>query len=326
VGFRDDSARAAIAAAFAAGGCNVLTGLNQFDPCANCPGRGETKGVAEAGVRDSPGPESSSETESGPAGDADPLRQDDAMPAESGGDAAGGATDGAGLDGDGARETDASDASDGGEITSGLVAFYMFDETSGTSAADSSGNNHTATLVGGATFGAGLQNNAVTLSGNSQYVSLPAGIVSGLSSFSITAWVKLASSPAWNRIFDFGNDTTTYMFFTPNDSSTMRFSITTAGATMEQQINTTSLPTGTWQHVAVTLAGGVGSVYVQGAEVAQNTAFTLSPSSLGSTTHNWLGRSEFAVDPYLNGQLDNVRIYSRALSAGEVQALYAGHL
>ena len=156
----------------------------------------------------------------------------------------------------------------------------------------------------------------MTLSGNSQYVSLPTGIVSGLSSFSITAWVKLASSPTWNRIFDLGNDTTTYMFLTPNDSSTMRFSITTAGATMEQQINATSLPTGSWQHVAVTLAGGVGSVYVQGAEVAQNTAVTLSPSSLGSTTRNWLGRSEFSVDPYLNGQLDNVRIYSRALTAG----------
>jgi hypothetical protein len=248
------------------------------------------------------------------------------MPAESGGDGTGGAIDAAGPNLDGARETDASDASDASSITSGLVAFYMFDETSGTSAADSSGNNHTATLLGGATFGAGLQNNAVTLSGNSQYVSLPTGIVSGLASFSITAWVKLASSPAWNRIFDLGNDTTTYMFLTANDSSTMRFSITTAGATMEQQINATSLPTGTWQHVAVTLAGGVGSLYVQGAEVAQNTAVTLSPNNLGSTTRNWLGRSEFSVDPYFNGQLDNVRIYSRGLSAAEVQTLYAGHL
>jgi hypothetical protein len=133
-------------------------------------------------------------------------------------------------------------------------------------------------------------------------------------------------SPQWNRIFDFGNDTTTYMFLTPNSGSTSRFSITTGGATMEEQINTTSLPTGTWEHVALTLSGGMGVLYVQGAQVAQNTTFTLNPSSLGNTMHNWLGRSQFAVDPYLNGQIDNVRIYSRALSAGEVQALYAGHL
>jgi len=326
VGFREYSARAAIAAAFAAGGCNALTGLDQFEPCSDCQGSGETKGVTEAGVKDAPGTESSSETESGSAEDGGRLPQGDAMPADDASDGSGGATDGARPDGDGAPATDASDASDGGDITSGLVAFYKFDETSGTSAADSSGNNHTATLAGGATFGAGLQNNAVTLSGNSQYVSLPAGIVSGLSSFSITAWVKLASSPTWNRIFDFGNDTTTYMFLTPNSGSTLRFSITTAGSTMEQQLNATSLPTGSWQHVAVTLAGGVGSLYVQGAEVAQSSTITLSASSLGSTTRNWLGRSEFPVDPYSNGQLDNVRIYSRALSAGEVQTLYSGHL
>jgi hypothetical protein len=42
--------------------------------------------------------------------------------------------------------------------------------------------------------------------------------------------------------------------------------------------------------------------------------------------HDWFGRSEFPGDPYLDGQLDNVRIYSRALTAGEVQALYNGHL
>jgi hypothetical protein len=52
----------------------------------------------------------------------------------------------------------------------------------------------------------------------------------------------------------------------------------------------------------------------------------VSPSILGNTTRNWLGRWEEAVDPYLNGQFDNVRIYRRALTAAEVQALYAGQL
>ena len=315
-------ARAIIAIAFAAGGCDALSGLNQFKECTDCQDSGATKVVVEAGSKDPPGTEASSETDGGGADDAAGGGQD-SMPAEGGGDGDTGATDATATDGDSAPEIDASDA---GDLGSGLVAFYKFDETSGTSAADSSGNNHTATLAGGATFGAGLQNNAVTLSGSNEYVSLPTGIVSGLPSFSVTAWVKLAASPTWNRIFDFGTDTTTYMFLTPNSGSTLRFSITTGGFNGEQQINATSLPTGSWQHVAVTLSGAVGTLYVQGAQVAQSTTLTLSPSSLGSTTHNWLGRSQYSVDPYLDGQLDNVRIYSRALSAGEVQALFAGHL
>jgi Concanavalin A-like lectin/glucanases superfamily len=220
----------------------------------------------------------------------------------------------------------AIDANDGGDLESGLVAFYRFDETSGTTAADSSGNNRTATLVGGASFSSGLQNNAVTLNGGNEYVSLPNGIVSGLTSFSICAWVNLSSAPMWSRIFDFGTGTTTYMFLTPNSGAGTRFSITTGGNGQEQQLNATALATGSWQHVAVTLAANTGTLYVNGAEVAQNTSMTLNPASLGTTTQNWLGRSEFASDPYLNGQLDNFRIYDRALSAADVHTLYADHL
>jgi hypothetical protein len=42
--------------------------------------------------------------------------------------------------------------------------------------------------------------------------------------------------------------------------------------------------------------------------------------------HDCFGRSGVSGDPYLDGQLDNVRIYSRALTAGEVQALFNGYL
>jgi Concanavalin A-like lectin/glucanases superfamily len=239
------------------------------------------------------------------------------------------ATDSGGADaadGGGADAPGPDAATDAGSLATGLVAFYRFDETSGTSAADSSGNAHTATLVGGASFAAGLQNDAVTMNGSGQYVSLPAGIVSGLSAFTISAWVNLTSAPTWSRIFDFGTGTAAYMFLTPSSGTTLRFSITSGGLSQEQQLNAPVLATRSWQHVAVTLAANTGTLYVDGTAVAQNTNMTTTPSALGATTQNWLGRSEYAADPYLNGQIDNFRIYSRALSAGEVQALNAGHL
>jgi hypothetical protein len=45
------------------------------------------------------------------------------------------------------------------------------------------------------------------------------------------------------------------------------------------------------------------------------------PSALGSTTQNWIGRSQYAGDPYLSAAVDGFRIYSRALSASEVSQL-----
>ncbi len=206
----------------------------------------------------------------------------------------------------------------------GLVVWYKFDETSGTTAYDSSGNGRNATLVNGPTWVAGRSGNAVNLDGSNDYVSLPAGMVSGLSDFTIATWVRLDTTGSWRRVFDFGTGTTVNMFLTPQSSAgTVRFAITTGGASAEQRINgTAALPTGSWVHVAVTKAGNVGTLYVNGTAVGTNSNMTLSPSSLGNTTQNWLGRSQYSADAYLDGQLDDFRIYNRALSAAEISSLY----
>jgi hypothetical protein len=44
----------------------------------------------------------------------------------------------------------------------------------------------------------------------------------------------------------------------------------------------------------------------------------LTPSSLGVTTNNWLGRSQYGWDPYLGAQLDDFRIYDKAMSPQEL--------
>jgi hypothetical protein len=198
---------------------------------------------------------------------------------------------------------------------------YSLSETSGTTVADSvGGSSWNGSLPNSGTFSSGQLTIAAA---SQQYVSLPGSIVSTLTNFTIEVWVKLNTTANWTRIFDFGNSATSYMFLTPQNGSTtrLRFAISTNGPGSEQQITGPSaLSSGVWNHIAVTLNGNTGILYVNGTAVATNNAMTLKPSTLGGTANNYLGRSQFGADPYLNGVLDEFRIYNVALSPNEIAA------
>ena len=204
------------------------------------------------------------------------------------------------------------------------IAQLKFNETSGTTAADATGSGWNGTLVNGPLWAAGKIDNAVDLDGTNDYVSLPAGVVASSTTSTIAAWVNLDAVSNWTRIFDFGSGTSTYMFLTPkNGSSKIRFAIKNNGSNEQAIDGSSALATGGWHHVAVTLNGATGTLYVDGAQVGQNTAMTLKPSDMGSTTQNWIGRSRFSSDPYLDGRVDDFRVYNKALSASEVVTLAA---
>ncbi|MFC0772142.1 LamG-like jellyroll fold domain-containing protein [Terrimonas alba] len=197
--------------------------------------------------------------------------------------------------------------------------YYKFNDSTGTKAIDSWGARHGA-LTGGASWTDGLQGKAVKLNG-SGYVTLPTALMSSVNDFTIATWAKVDASATWARIFDFGSGTTNYMFLTARASNGyVRYEIINGGVV--QQINSTvAIPVGGWHHFAVTLAGTVGILYVDGVEIGRNTAMTKKPSSLGNTTQNWIGKSQWSSDPLFNGSVDEFRIYNKGLSASEILAL-----
>ena len=224
-----------------------------------------------------------------------------------------------------------------------IYAQLLFDETSGTTAADSTGNGWNGTLVNGATWTTGKSGNAVNLAkASSQYVSLPTGIVSNISDFSISAWVYQNSVTMWARIFDFGNGdgqyggtdvwgnqhwlAEHYMFLTSQDGSgKLQFGINrSAGSGEEDVIGTSALPTGQWAHVIVTKSGSVTTLYVNGIAVGQNLNMPTSPMQFPPTTNNYIGRSQWRGDPYFDGKIDDFRIYRGALTTGSAYTLATG--
>jgi hypothetical protein len=167
--------------------------------------------------------------------------------------------------------------------------------------------------------------NAVKLSGNGEYVNLPNGIVGGLHDFTISAWVNPSANSAWSRVFDFGTGTGNFMFLTLSaGGGPLLFADATPSGGGDVIAGPGTLPLNTWSHVAVTLAGHTGTLYVNGQPVATNTNMTVTPADLGATNQNWIGRSQFIADPYLAATVDEFQIYDHALSAAEIAALASG--
>ncbi|WP_345630443.1 LamG-like jellyroll fold domain-containing protein [Rugosimonospora acidiphila] len=169
---------------------------------------------------------------------------------------------------------------------------------------------------------------ALNLCGTTSYVSLPTGVVSGVTGdYTVSAWVNPAANAQWSRLFDLGTGTNAYMFLTVNDGSNVRYAITTSGAGGEQQIiGNGTLPLNQWSLVTVTLAGTTGTLYVNGKAVGSNSNMTVHPSALGATKQNYIGKSQYGGDPALNAAVDDLNIYDRALSASEVAALAGGRV
>lgn len=198
------------------------------------------------------------------------------------------------------------------------IAEYLF----ATNTWDSSGycNNGMAVGAPAYTTGHSSQVQAIILDGANSYVQLPANIAKG-KAFTFAGWVNWNGGPAWQRIFDFGNDTSHYLFLTPDSGSgTLRFAVNNGNG--EQIIERAgALALGTWQHVAVTLNGSNAALYVNGIQVASSSTFSNLPSAI-SPIKNYIGKSQFSADPLFNGSLDGFEFADYAMSAAQIAALY----
>jgi uncharacterized protein len=240
-----------------------------------------------------------------------------------------------GRGGAGAGEAGAGGAETGGmPAIPGLVASYPCESANGAVLADTSGRGNDAALSnasgGGPTgfsFSSGVDGNALTLSsGALAYVSLKRGMVSTLTQVTIASWVKLKSAAAFQRIFHFGIDTGTFMYLAnAGNSGFPRFRISSTPLNKDQVLEgAKALPLDKWTHVAVSVGDNGVSIYLDGAQIAQQAPAVLRPSDLGDTADNFIGRSPFSGDPYLDGQIDEFRIYNRVLSPVEIGVLANG--
>jgi hypothetical protein len=232
---------------------------------------------------------------------------------------------------------------DANPLLSGLLLYYTFESVNGATIADQSGNGNHGTLkndaidagvlTGSYQLGAGKVGQGLTLiRKGSGYIAMPPEPFRGLNEITIATWVNIVSATDWQRLFDIGIETHTpfnprtgskYMNLAPEaQTANMSFGMSKDGLDNEHAITTTSPSPGVWTHVAVVLAAdGSGKLYVDGVLAASNALLGLHPSDLGAIDYASIGKSPFSKDPYLDAEIDEFRVYNRALSQAEVLSL-----
>jgi hypothetical protein len=222
------------------------------------------------------------------------------------------------------------------DVTTGLMTYYSFEDISGTTVTDGSGNANNGTLQGAATASNGFSGNGVICTAKSDYILLPQNLNASLKSFTYATWANFKSLNTGTRFFDFGNSTddnnpTVFLAFLPNNSGSLsRMRYRPQGGTGAINVDaTTATPMGQWAHIAITFSWdettttGTAIIYINGVACGTSTFAGFNPSLLGNTAYNFIGRSRWAQDGNgMNATLDDIRFYNRALTASDITALY----
>jgi len=187
----------------------------------------------------------------------------------------------------------------------GLVSMYR-----GENNALDSRSHIDGTLQGGASFANGKVGQAFNFDGIDDGVDLGTSFVQ--QQFSVSMWVKPGSTQvAYANIIDNNHDCCTNWEIEQNGGNTNQYYFSGTGVF--------NLTPNVWQHLVITQDGSnVGRVYLNGSLVASAT-FPIPISN----PFLRLGRAACCGGRFWNGQMDEVAIFSRSLSASEVQLIYA---
>jgi hypothetical protein len=226
-------------------------------------------------------------------------------------------------------------------LKSALIHRYSFNGA-GTMVTDSVGTAH-GTVIGTRLNGDG----SLILAGDpsDQFVDLPNGIIRSLHDATFEAWVSWNGGAGWQRIFDFGSSeapegtrgvgAVTTLYLTPQSGVVVAPAETNVmvgafkRADQDPAIETRAvsmqpMSTGVTSHVVLVVddTNDLITLYRDGAPVGSK-AF-LDALSLLNDINNWLGRSQYSIDPAFNGRLYEFRIFNRALTDAGVRTLFLG--
>ncbi len=220
--------------------------------------------------------------------------------------------------------------------TEGLVAYWKFDEGTGTKITDSSANANHGTVVKGSPIDTaahptppwetGIFGKALHFNGVTDWVRVPTSATidspSITNKLTIAAWVKWENNTqSWSMVVQRSEGTTRAERWALGQYQGLSFN--EIGYVVASGIE--NLPVNNWTHMALTFDGTVAHGYENGVEVAMmpvaNPIKTgQEPVSLGCGM-NFDAITKETCSEFFKGWMDEVVIYNRFLSAAEINAL-----
>ncbi len=196
-----------------------------------------------------------------------------------------------------------------------LVAAYSFNEGTGLTATDSSGCGNNGTLDGAVWFG-GKFGGALAFDGMSQVTVPDSPSLDLTEGMTLEAWVYPLETPSsWTTVVmkeqGAGLVYTLYAGSPENQPSTWIFTTGENGFSAP-----TTLPLAEWSHLAATYDGTNLCLYVNGLKAGSQ----VIPGGMVVSSHNLSIGGNGIWGEYFTGMIDEVRVYSRALTAGEIQS------
>jgi hypothetical protein len=136
-----------------------------------------------------------------------------------------------------------------------------------------------------------------------------------------SVWAYPTASSIWARFIDFGNGTpSNNILFARSSTSTTLTLHSYNGTTASTLSATGAIENNIWQHFAFTIASnGFSKIYKNGVVIASG---TLNVPNVVTRNNMYIGRSNWVGDAYYNGSMDDIRLYTTALSDADVLSLY----
>ena len=205
-------------------------------------------------------------------------------------------------------------------VGGGLVGWWKMDEGNGLIAHDASGNENHGTLVNSPTWVQGIHNGALSFNGSNNYIMVNNSSIFNPTTITICFWIKLLSNSGTIGMSCVDKTQT-------GDSAQYRVGISQASANSVNRLflwngssavfGVTQIPVNSWTFCCMTISSGNTKFYVNGIIDTSNSASMGSINSgnllIGRDSHN---------PANVNGLIDEVRIYNRALTQAEITTLY----
>lgn len=211
-------------------------------------------------------------------------------------------------------------------LTANLIGHWTFDanDISGTTAYDRSGNGNNGVMTNGPTPIAGMTGGALGFDGGNDYVAVTtASTISA--PYTISAWALTNLATSVNAVAGSRGPSDTSFDFKFQNGNRIHGDIGTGSSWITTSADATfNYSTAVWYHIAYVVSSTGYTIYANGAPVATSTYASTTPLLLNATHILNFGRAG-NVGEYLNGKIDDVRVYNAALTSGDISSLYSVH-